>query len=113
MQSPIIMSLEPPVRSMKMYNMTRPANEFMLVLPTVPSRSAEYLDANYELERADEGPLKQAYVVSREDCADLPKDCSFMFWSIRKDCSLGSFISDFWDGNITPSDIRYESLFRQ
>ena len=50
---------------MKMYNMTRPANEFMLVLPTVPTRSAEYLDANYELERADEGPLKQAYVVRR------------------------------------------------
>lgn len=75
------------------------------------SRSADYLEANYELESADDGPLPKAYVVSREECSNLPKDCRFMFWSIKKDCSIGDFITDFWNGDITPFDIRYEMFY--
>ena len=98
---------------MTKYDKTRPAKEFMLVLPTFPPKSAEYLEANYELERADDGPVQQAYIVSREDCADLPKCYGFMFWSIRRECTIGDFVADFWDGDIKPFDIRYEMFFRE
>lgn len=97
---------------MKKYETTRPAKEFMLVLPLFPVKAAEYLEANYEKETADDGPLKMGYVVSREDCDNLPIDCSFQFYSIRRDGTIGDFITDFWDGDVAYNDVRYEMFFR-